>query len=119
MASKIGIAGRKSEISLGKRLGAKMRPNSGAVDGAKGDGVIDTTLWEAKSTVSDSMKLEHHWLGKIAREARDAGKEPILTLSFTDRRGQSKPNGHWVLMPLNHYEEMKERIDAGNTRVDE
>lgn len=85
-----------------------MRPNSGAVEGAKGDGVIDDLLWEAKSTVKRTLPLEHHWLAKIAKEARDVGKTPILTLSFANANGTPIPSGEWVCLTLADFQLLME-----------
>ncbi len=105
----IGTAGRISEKRLSKTLGGTLRPNSGAVEGAKGDIVVGKTLVEAKSTTGRSIKIEHSWLGKISKEARDAGKTPLLALSFTSEDGRPVPNGEWVCMKLTDYQYMKEK----------
>ncbi len=105
----IGTAGRKSEKRLAKTMGGTLRPNSGAVQGAKGDIVVGDTLVEAKSTTGRAIRVEHAWLGKISQEARDAGKTPLCTLSFSSEDGRPVPNGEWVCMRLSDYQYLKEK----------
>jgi hypothetical protein len=40
---------------------------------------------EVKSTVKDKMSFKSSWLGKIAREAKDAGQKPGFYLMFGDQ----------------------------------
>lgn len=114
----IGRAGRKSEKLLLRKLGARATPNSGAVEGAKGDGSFGDVLLEAKSSTGRTIPVEHAWLSKIAKEARDIGKRPMLALSFTNGEGRPVPAGEWVCMPLNDYHRLKEQADANATGVD-
>lgn len=105
MGERIGEAGRLTESRLTKKLGGRQKPNSGALAGAKGDIEAGTTLLECKSTTARSMKLEHAWLGKIAKEARDAGKTPAIAINFTHGDGRPVPNGEWVLVRLIDFRE--------------
>lgn len=102
----IGHAGRLSEKRLAKELGARLRPSSGAMDGAKGDMTVGAFLLEAKSTVCDSLNVRHDWVCKIAREARSEGKTPALSLSFTGASGKPWPDGDWVCIPRDVFEEL-------------
>lgn len=102
----IGEAGRRSEKRLGKALGARPRPASGAMPGAKGDLALPTVLLEAKSTTAASLTLKHDWLIKIATEARAENKQPALAVSFTDAQGRPVKDGEWVLMPLRRWREL-------------
>jgi hypothetical protein len=103
---KIGDAGRRSEKLTAKSLGARLRPASGAMEGAKGDMVLPQALVEAKSTTGDSISIKYSWLGKITQEAFGAGKYPALTVTFTDQNGRPVNFGQWVMIPLHVYQEM-------------
>ena len=96
----IGATGRLSEARLGKKLGARARPASGAMPGAKGDHELGDVLIEAKSSTGDRIPLDRRWLAKIAREARFEGKVPALVLSFTHGDGRPIADGEWVCIPL-------------------
>jgi hypothetical protein len=96
----IGKGGRASETRLAKKLGGRVRPASGAMEGAKGDIDLGSVLMEAKSTEGASMGLKHEWLAKIAKEARSEGKTPALALSFINPDGRPVPSGEWVCIPL-------------------
>jgi hypothetical protein len=104
----IGKAGRKSETSLAKRLGAKLTPASGAAT-AKGDMVLGDVLLEAKSTSAESLGLKRDWLLKIGHEAMMTGRVPALAITFTDKAGTAIRDGSWVLIP----EEAFKRLSAG------
>lgn len=97
---RIGDAGRASEAKVGKSLGAKMRPASGAMEGLKGDMTLGDFLIESKSTVGASMSIKHAWLGKISSEAMFSGKQPALTVTFTWPDGSPVNYGEWVMVPL-------------------
>lgn len=97
--SRIGDAGRASEKKLAKSLGARMRPASGAMAGAKGDMTMGRILIEAKSTVNESFSLKYAVLGKISQEALSEGKAPALAITFTDPKGKPVNFGEWVMLP--------------------
>lgn len=103
---KIGKPGRKSESRVAKELGAKLRPASGAMAGAKGDMAIGAILLEAKSTIHASMTIKHDWLAKIAREARSEGKTPALAVSFINEGGKDAMDGEWVMIPAYKFRDM-------------
>lgn len=102
---RIGDVGRLAESRLAKTLGFRQKPNSGALQGAKGDIEAGTTLLECKSTTARSMKLEHAWCSKIAKEARDIGKIPAIAINFTHGDGRPVPNGEWVMIRLIDFRE--------------
>lgn len=103
----IGLAGRESERLLAKDLGGRLRPASGAMEGAKGDIVLPDILVEAKSTTGKQIALKHHWLGKIAHEARNEGRRAALTISFVTGDGRPVADGEWVLIPLQRFKEIE------------
>jgi Holliday junction resolvase len=70
------------------------------MEGAKGDIDLSSYLVEAKSTTGHSIGLKHEWLSKIAHEARNVGKNPAVTLSFTHGNGRPVPEGEWVAIPM-------------------
>lgn len=96
----IGGAGRKSERALAKTIGARLRPASGAMRGAKADMSKPGLLIESKSTTARTLALDMAWLDKILDEALAEAKVPVLTVSFTDTEGKPKKNGQWVMVPL-------------------
>ena len=96
---KIGDAGRKSEARTAKRTGARLKPASGAMKGAKGDMEKGDLLIESKSTIHDSMSVQLDWLAKVSQEARSEGKYPALTVTFTDQEGRPRKYGKWVMVP--------------------
>lgn len=104
--SQIGKAGRASEQKLAKKLGTRLRPGSGAVAGCKGDVMLPKFLMEAKSTTGRSMALDHSWLAKITKEAREEHKDPALAISFTNGNGTPCPAGEWVMVPLRVWQEL-------------
>jgi hypothetical protein len=106
--SQIGDAGRASEKRLGKSLGARLRPASGAMASAKGDMTVGKDwLVESKATEANSMKLEYSWLGKISQEALMEGRTPALTVSFVDKQGRAVNFGDWVLVPRTAWDELR------------
>lgn len=105
--STIGRAGIQSEKRLSKSLGGRLKPASGALDGAKGDITVGDTLMEAKSTQKASISIKHDWLLKIAGEALREGKTPALAVSFTDERGIAHRSGEWVMIPKGEWERLK------------
>jgi hypothetical protein len=103
---RIGKSGRKSEKRVAKELGARERPASGAMAGAKGDMELKQALIEAKSTTGNSLSVSLDWLAKIAHEARSDGKTPALTVSYVDDDGRGRPDGSWVMIPLYAFKEL-------------
>lgn len=107
--NKIGDSGRKSEERLAKNLGARLTPASGAVQGFKSDMILNEYRIEAKSTQTATMSIKLEWLVKITEEALNSNKIPALTVSYVTPAGKPKRFGDWVMIPLSHYEELKDR----------
>ena len=105
-ARPVGAAGVASEQRLAKRLGGRQTPASGAMAGAKGDVELPGVLLEAKSTTADSMSLKLDWLAKIAAEARAAGKQPALAVTFVTGDGRPRPNGSWIMVSEQAWREL-------------
>jgi hypothetical protein len=109
----IGDAGRKSEKRTLKSMGAKAQPASGAMAGAKSDGILkrgEQFRLELKSTTAQAVKLECEWLEKISQEALHHRQIPALVLSFVDGEGKPvmKRNAEWVAIPRHVFEELTE-----------
>ncbi len=106
---KIGHNGRHSEKKLAKRMGGRLTPASGAMEGAKGDMVVDDFLIEAKATQNRSMSLDSDWLYKIYQEALELGKYPALAVTFTNNEGQSEKRERWVMVPEHVFKQILDR----------
>lgn len=104
-----GHNGRVAETDLSKRIGGRLRPGSGNMEGAKGDVVTAEYLVENKATQSDSMSLKSDWLRKIYQEALEAGKVPALAIQFTNEAGKSEKRERWVMVPESHWRELTEK----------
>ena len=99
---------RKKQVSnhekaLAKRLNGLTRPASGSTDSKKGDIVIGDYLMDDKSTVNNSITVTKDMLLKINKEAREAGKKPLLSLSFENMGLAAKT---WICMPIDEFEEL-------------
>lgn len=98
--------GTTSERRVVKGVGGRLTPASGALKGAKSDGTWDTPSenyrlrLESKATINASMSLKHDWLCKIASEARETNRQPVLVMSFTNGDGRAKKDGDWAMIPL-------------------
>lgn len=103
---KIGNAGRHSEVRVAKKIGARLTPASGAVDGFKSDMITPDYRIEAKSTQTATMSIKLEWLVKITEEALNSNKVPALTVSYVTPAGKPRRFGDWVMIPLSHYEEL-------------
>lgn len=99
--------GLKSEAKVLKKIGAKPTPNSGALRGAKSDGVVGHWQVESKSTVKDRLPIELGWLVKIQNEALSTGRDPVITISYVEYGGAPRPHGEWVMVPLHIWNELK------------
>lgn len=91
--------GTKSEKRIAKSVGARSQPASGSLLGRKGDSELPDFLIESKSTIRNTMRLEHGWLRKIEDEALQRNKTPVLTISFVLFSGLARPSGDWVCVP--------------------
>lgn len=99
--------GDKGEKLLAKRLGMKLTPASGALEGAKGDLFNDDILVESKATEKDSISIKLNWLIKIATEASTVNKLPALAVQFVTGNGRPRPEGSWVMIPERLYTRLK------------
>lgn len=108
--NKIGGAGISSERNLSKRLGGRLTPASGAMEGAKGDIVLPNFLVEAKSTTGDSLGVKLEWLAKITREAIAKGLRPALGITFVTGSGAPVDGGKWIAIPEHVFEGMMEDL---------
>ena len=90
--------GTQAERKTSARLGTRLKPGSGSMEGAKGDMESRDWLIENKATVKASMGVKKDWLEKIAREATEVGKAPALAIQFVDAHGNSKPDDRWVMV---------------------
>lgn len=99
----IGESGRDSEKRLTKKMGGRAQPASGAMSHSKGDFKLNRQqkfLAEAKSTTSDTLKVDLGWLMKITQEALSQNAKPLLTISFVDAAGKLRGlKEDWVCMP--------------------
>lgn len=99
--------GRKAEKNLAKRMGAKLQPGSGNMEGAKGDMVIPEFLIECKATAFPSMYLRLEWLDKIVKEALEKNREPALAIQYvSSHNGEPVRNGSWVAIPERLFAEL-------------
>lgn len=106
MAKKINH-GTHAERKLASRLGARLTPGSGALEGQKSDMSLTVLRIESKSTVNQSIKIEHSWLKKIYKEALVMGQTPALVIQFVDSRGNVLPKGSWVCVPESVIKELE------------
>lgn len=102
----IGDTGRMSEKKVARSLGGRLTPASGAMDGAKGDIVLEDFLIEAKSTVNESVSIKYSWLGKICTEAMMDTKKPALSVRFVTGDGRAVRDGDWVMLRRTDFEEL-------------
>ena len=97
-----------NEKKLAKKLGGRTQPASGAVDGYKGDIKTKDYLYDDKMTKHMSTSLKYEDLQKIAKEALDAEKEPVLILTFDSvKRG----NKNFAVIPLELWQELTGETD--------
>lgn len=86
----------------------RLTPASGAVQGAKSDGVLGQFRMELKSTTDASISLKQEWLVKISHEALAHSQTPALMLSFVTPEGQARMdlNSEWVAIPKSAFMEL-------------
>ena len=91
------ITARRHEQDTARVLPGKLTPGSGSL-GQPGD--IDTILFlvECKYHSGRAIEIRLDVLEKIDREARAAGKTPLLALRFPDVKGGTPRD--WVLGPI-------------------
>ena len=102
--------GKKYETIAAKTIGARLRPSSGAMVGAKGDMVTRGSLIETKTTTSETIPIKLEWLVKITGEALAAGKSPVVLLAFVLPTGRPRPvcSPEWVCIPKEVWQELQE-----------
>ena len=99
--------GRRAEEKAVRALGARPTPNSGALEGAKGDALLGGFIRaEIKSTATSVLKLDYAAARKITAEALGTKLSPALILQFVDERGETKVDGRWVAVPAGLFMEM-------------
>lgn len=106
-----GKVGLKAEERALGRTGFRRVRGSGSWDGAKGDGERGEFLKEVKSTQKQSFSLRLDVLQKIALEARQSGRRPVLEVLFTDGTGRPRRDGAWVMI---REDEWRELLDAAD-----
>ena len=72
------ITSQKLEKNMAKTLGGNTTPGSGAFDGNKGDVKSKEWLGEHKYTDSKQYRLQYNIWSKIAKEASEINRTPIL-----------------------------------------
>lgn len=93
----VGQKAAITEKKMAADLGGVRVPNSGAIDGLKGDVQAGDFLIDSKETGSRSLVVSGKMLSKISREARESGKQPALVLTMGQvPLGVSK---QWALVP--------------------
>ena len=109
---RIGVTGRASEKRLSNSMGGRLRPASGAMDGAKGDFTVAGSLVEAKSTTGRSIALKYSWLAKIVKEAIAERRRPAVAISFVTENGLPERDGDWVLIRMSDYKRFLAYLEA-------
>jgi hypothetical protein len=100
--------GRLSEKIQARKMGARLTPASGALQGAKSDATLKNFRMEMKSTVHESLSVKLDWLKKISEEALPLNQIPALSLSFVTPEGkpQTLTNAEWVAIPRWAFQEL-------------
>ena len=111
--------GKAYEGHAAKKMGARLRPASGAMVGAKGDFASTSgkpLLYESKSTTAASLPVKLEWLVKITEEAQAQAKTPVLVMAFVLPTGRPAPNcsSEWCAVPMPVFQEM---LEAWNGRT--
>lgn len=89
----------KEEKDTAKKLGGKLRPQSGAKRSMPGDIQLGNKLIDQKATGKSQMILTAEMLSKIEDEALREGREPVLLIKFTNKKLDLK-NKMWACMPI-------------------
>lgn len=101
--------GRKSERRVASLTGARLQPNSGAMQGHKSDATRAAYRMEMKSTIHQTLPVQREWLRKITKEALHSNMTPVVTLSFVGSDGKPQDlNADWVMMPAWKFKELLE-----------
>lgn len=110
--------GLRAEKDLMKRLGAEETPGSGSGLAKKGDGRLPTPedipdiLVECKATTKATRSVQLQELAKIAKEAQDIGRMPVLAVVFCDEQGRVRRNGSWLMVREQDWDELMESLEG-------
>lgn len=104
-----GAHGRKAEKKASQRLGGRLQPGSGSLDGAKGDFTYDRWLMENKATEAGSITIPLQWLLKVYGEAQAMQLTPALSFQFTTSEGVSDARTRWVAIPEWVFKDLTEK----------
>jgi len=106
MAKSVKAKANATEKKLAKDVGGYRQPASGALDGMKGDVVMDEYLLDSKETGAKSIIVSSKDLNKVSKEAREMGRTPALVLKLSGvQLGTAK---QWVCLPLRDFMELVE-----------
>lgn len=100
----VKILANETEKDQAEKLGGKCTPNSGAMDGAKGDYVVGEFLFDSKETATATLRLSTKDFTKVSREAYQAGKTPAISIKLSLLPG-TVPH-EWVAIPLEKFAEI-------------
>lgn len=95
---------QRTERKLAHDLNGRATPNSGAIDGMKGDVTTDKFLLDSKETGAKSIVISAAMLNKISKEAREAGKRPGIVITLG--RVALGTARQWALVPIQDFQEM-------------
>ena len=112
------------ERDVARSVGGYPTAGSGNKPGNKSDVVVPKTLFlesseriECKKTSRKSLSISLKWLEKIAREAVDTGRTPVIALRFECAEFADKD---WVMIEQRHYDGIslpeKQPTNPGNQR---
>jgi len=89
------VRGKKQEQKIAEETGARRVPNSGAIDGLKGDLVHGDFLIESKATDKNSLTVSAATLRKIREEAAGRAKIPAMRIRIQDEEWYIVPKQIW------------------------
>lgn len=88
-----------------EKLGGRVQPASGSMDGYKSDGRVYGKLRvETKYTQNDTFRLDIRELFKVASECTE-GEVGIMVVDFLESN-TARVRGRYVIMPFNHFEKV-------------
>lgn len=95
---------QNQERKVAEELGGRPTPNSGGIDGFKGDVSLEEYLIECKFTGRKAYSLPVAELNKASREAFEADKEPLMIIRIDKGVGSLYLN-QWFVIPENVFED--------------
>jgi Holliday junction resolvase len=98
---------REVEAGFARALKVKRQPGSGNKPGSKADlkgTEPGSFLVEAKATTKKTLEVESAWVRRICDQARDAGRKPLLVLSFQNHEGPFAKK--WACLPFELFLDM-------------